>query len=113
VAAVQAFPAEALVTTWACTTETLNLLNRVGGFAAQERLFSLLISGQLTVHVPGEREWERIFELMRQYADAPMDFADASLVVLAELLKTRRIFTLDEHFYFYRINGRDAFDVVP
>jgi predicted nucleic acid-binding protein len=37
----------------------------------------------------------RAFELMEQYADHPMDLADASLVVAAESLATTRIFTLD------------------
>ena len=39
---------------------------------------------------------------MRQYHDAPMDLADASLVVAAERLNLRRIFTLDSHFRAYR-----------
>jgi len=41
---------------------------------------------------------------MIQYADHPMDLADASLVVLAEVLKSRRIFTIDRgDFLTYRI----------
>jgi uncharacterized protein len=37
----------------------------------------------------------RAFELMEQYADHPMDLADASMVVAAEALSTRRVFTID------------------
>ena len=37
----------------------------------------------------------RAFELMEQYADHPMDLADASLSVAAEVLPTRKIFTID------------------
>jgi uncharacterized protein len=33
--------------------------------------------------------------LIVQYADRPMDLADASLVVPAERLRQRRVFTLD------------------
>ena len=45
----------------------------------------------------------RAFELMELYADHPMDLADASLVVAAELLGTRRIFTIDrKDFETYR-----------
>jgi len=41
---------------------------------------------------------------MVQYADQPMDLADASLVVLAESLKLRRIFTIDRNdLSIYRI----------
>ena len=41
---------------------------------------------------------------MELYADHPMDLADASLVVAAELLGTRRIFTIDrKDFETYRV----------
>jgi predicted nucleic acid-binding protein len=47
---------------------------------------------------------QRAFELMAQYADRPMDLADASLVVLGERLDQRRIFTLDrDDFAVYRV----------
>jgi predicted nucleic acid-binding protein len=47
---------------------------------------------------------DRSFQLMDQYADHPMDLADASLVVAAETLRTRKIFTLDrDDFSTYRI----------
>jgi len=46
----------------------------------------------------------RAFELMAQYQDHPMDFADASLVVAAEQLGVRRIFTIDRNdFATYRV----------
>jgi len=51
--------------------------------------------------------------LMRQYADTPMDFADASLVALAETLDTRTVFTVDRHFHAYQVNGKDHFIVIP
>jgi uncharacterized protein len=35
------------------------------------------------------------FELMEMYADHPMDLADASLIVAAETMETRGIFTID------------------
>jgi predicted nucleic acid-binding protein len=37
---------------------------------------------------------ERSREVMRRYADHPMDLADATLVALAEAGELRRIFTL-------------------
>jgi len=47
---------------------------------------------------------ERSFELMEQYADHPMDLADASLIVAAEATQTRKIFTIDRNdFSSYRI----------
>jgi len=47
-----------------------------------------------------------------QYADAPMDLADASLVAVAERSRLRRLFTLDSHFHAYRIDGAASFEVV-
>ena len=51
--------------------------------------------------------------LMEKYADTPMDLADASLVAAAETQRLHRIFTLDSDFRVYRINGTNAFEVLP
>jgi uncharacterized protein len=41
---------------------------------------------------------------MEQYADHPMDLADASVIAAAEVLQTRKVFTLDKaDFAAYRI----------
>ena len=46
----------------------------------------------------------RAFELMETYADHPMDLADASLVASAELVDTRKVFTVDRRdFETYRV----------
>ena len=56
----------------------------------------------------------RIRALMTQYDTLPMDFADASLVVAAERLNLRRVFTLDRRdFLLYRPRNVAAFDVFP
>ncbi|WP_347985839.1 PIN domain-containing protein [Methylomonas sp. AM2-LC] len=52
----------------------------------------------------------RCEELMSQYADLPMDFADASLVVLAEHLGHGRIVSTDKRdFGAYRWKNRQPF----
>jgi predicted nucleic acid-binding protein len=65
------------------------------------------------VHDSTAEERARMRVLMRQYADTPMDFADASLVALAETLDTRTVFTVDRHFHAYQVNGKDHFIVIP
>lgn len=102
-----------LVSTWQCFTEAMHLLHRRGGHTAQETLWSYWEDGVLALHASDEGESVRMRELMRQYKDAPMDLADASLVTAAEWLELRRVFTLDKHFNAYRIHGRHAFEVVP
>jgi predicted nucleic acid-binding protein len=42
-----------------------------------------------------------------------MDFADATLVVLAEELGADLVFTADRDFTVYRIHGRRHFRLVP
>ena len=56
----------------------------------------------------------RVLDLLHKYADRPMDLADATLVALAEQLRTYRVFTLDRaDFSVYRAHGRRAFELVP
>ena len=58
----------------------------------------------------------RCFELMIQYGDRSMDFADASLVAMAEKHQSRTVFTLDRNdFSTYRIKKGHrhlAFEVI-
>ena len=54
---------------------------------------------------------QRIYQLMHQYADLPMDSADASLVVLAEHLEDGRILSTDQRdFNTYRWKNREPFE---
>ena len=51
---------------------------------------------------------------MATYEDLPMDYADATLVVLAEELRTNVVFSTDRRdFEIYRIGGRKRFRVEP
>jgi predicted nucleic acid-binding protein len=102
-----------LITTWPCFTEAMHLLGRYGGFPAQEELWHYVEVGLLTFHAAGDDDAARMHELMRQYRDTPMDLADASLVVAAESLGLRRIFTFDSDFYVYRALGIEPFEVIP
>lgn len=54
----------------------------------------------------------RARDLMKRYADCPMDFADASLVVLAEDIGTNLVLTTDRRdFSIYRLAGRKRFRI--
>lgn len=54
----------------------------------------------------------RISELLHQYRDLPADFADASLVALAERLNLPRIASFDRDFLMYRLRGKRRFENV-
>jgi uncharacterized protein len=100
------------ITTWPCLTEAFYLAGRLCGWRGQQQLLTLLVRGAVQIHTTPTGTIHRINALMTQYQDRPMDFADASLVVLAETIQTKRVFTLDDDFYFYRVYDRDNFEVI-
>jgi predicted nucleic acid-binding protein len=93
---------ERLFTTVAVLTEAFHMLSP-GSYGA-DRLREFIRRGGLAVWFLDETSLQRAFALMEQYADHPMDLADASLIVAAETLPTRKIFTIDrQDFATYRI----------
>lgn len=94
---------EPLITTHPVLTETCYLLFRSVGYEAQVNFLKSFSRGAFDVFNIERHHVARIIELMKQYADLPMDFADASLVVLAEHLGHGRILTCDRRdFSTYR-----------
>lgn len=56
----------------------------------------------------------RIREILKQYADARLDFVDASIVALAERLRIRRILTVDQReFRIIRPRHCDCSELLP
>jgi hypothetical protein len=52
--------------------------------------------------------------LMRKYHDRPMDFADATLVHLAQRESVSTVFTIDHNdFETYRVGGRKRLRILP
>lgn len=100
-----------MLTTWPTFTEAMYLLGEARGWNAQELLWRLVRRTDLLVEMPALVE--RIPELMAKYADTPMDFADASLVALAEERQLGAVFTLDEDFRVYRMSDGKSFTIVP
>jgi uncharacterized protein len=106
----RALPKAPLHSTWCCFTEAMYFMAKIGGFNAQQKLWELLFSKKIVLHMPDEI---RMAALMKQYQDTPMDLADASLVALAEEFGTVDIFTLDSDFYVYRLANGRALTCVP
>lgn len=102
-----------LITTWPCFTEAMYLLYEAGGYTAQESLWRLRSIGRLVLHDMSVSDTDRMAELMSKYRDIPMDMADASIIVAAEYLKMKLVFTLDSDFYIYRLKNGSALEVVP
>jgi len=106
-------PAEPLVTSWPCFTEAMYLVFQAGGHPAQAELWRWRSGGRLILHEFTAAEADQMAVLMDKYKDRPMDLADASLVVAAERLAMRRLFTLDSDFYIYRLSDGSALECIP
>jgi predicted nucleic acid-binding protein len=71
-------------------------------------------SGAVTVLPITDADLPTLDALMDRYRDRPMDFADATLVHLAERQSLSLILTIDhDDFETYRIQGRRRFRIVP
>ena len=101
---------ESLITTYPVITEVCHLLLKRRG---QKSMLAFIESYQkdaFSIFQIEPHHKRRIFSLMQQYFDLPMDFADASLVVLAEHLGHGRILSTDKRdFHTYRWKNTQPF----
>lgn len=82
----------------------LSIDNVRPGSTGAQRLMDFVSESGLTVWTFDDGLLGRCFELMIQYADRPMDLADASLVALAEAGRLNTVFTIDrDDFATYRV----------
>lgn len=95
-----------LVTSWAVVTETLHMLDF--NVNAQLDFLRWMERGALDIPVMEIKDLSRIITYSEKYADVPMDFADATLILLSENEKIRDIITIDSDFHVYRDRNREA-----
>jgi len=100
------------ITTEAVVVEASQIVAERGGRRAWP--LELLIGAGIPIvalHLPVHRQCA---VLMRTYADTPMDYADATLVALSDILGIRRVFTTDRRgFGAYRGARGVPFEVLP
>jgi len=109
-AALQEFRGR-FVTSWPVLTEVFHFLDRPVGRAL---LWDFVLSDAVRVEEVLKSDLARMRVLMEQYADLPMDFADASLVALAERLRVFRVFTLDRRgFAVFQPRHAESFEIFP
>ena len=101
-----------LLTTGPIITEAFHLLRYAA--SGGERLVEFLdATGATIVDVFGLDDLRAMTRLMEKYADRPMDFADASLVFVAEARGDEGVLTLDERgFRTYRFRGNRRFHLL-
>ncbi len=101
---------EPLITTWCILTETCHLLLNRQGVQSQTQFINSINPDQIKIFLLDSTHLPRITTLLEQYADLPMDLADASLVILAENLGHGRILSTDQRdFGIYRWKNTHPF----
>jgi predicted nucleic acid-binding protein len=102
-----------IATTSAVVTEAMHFVRRID--QGPRRLAELL--GEADAEVLDLSRPADLLDavgLMERYATVPMDFADATLVLLAETLASSEVFTLDRRgFSAYRTRTGRSFRIFP
>jgi predicted nucleic acid-binding protein len=101
-----------ILTTEAVLTEALYLVGPA--WLPQKTCLEFFLRGAFLLVPSSKASLQRATALMEKYHDLPMDYADATLVALAEDSETEHVFTLDRRgFSTYRLRGRKIFRLVP
>ena len=94
------------ISTIAVFTEVSHMLDFSAN--AQKDFYEWVMYKGIIISDINQNDMPRILELTQKYADLPMDFADATLVVTAEKTGIREIISLDRNFDVYRLSsGKD------
>ncbi len=101
-----------IFTSEAVLTEVLYLLNFSS--SAQSAALDFVLSGAIILVPSSLGSLKMAKKFMKKYEDLPMDFADATIVCLAQDLAIRHVVTFDKkHFSIYRVSGRRSFIIIP
>ena len=74
---------------------------------AQRDFYEWVMYKGIIISDINQHDIPRIIELTDKYADLPIDFADATLIITAEKTGIREIISLDKDFDIYRLPGKE------
>ena len=97
-----------LVTTLPVLTEVSHLLDFNG--RVQRDFLRWVRDGAVQLVDVTSEDLSRLCELTEKYADRPMDFADATLVLIAERTSIKAVVSLDSDFDIYRLKSGKALE---
>ncbi len=101
-----------VVTTEAALTETLYLVGPY--WRGQKVCLEFVLRGVFQVILSSVASLQRVAALMEGYRNVTMNFADATLMALAEELETDKVFTLDRRgFATYRMQRNHPLQSFP
>ncbi|MCK8825501.1 type II toxin-antitoxin system VapC family toxin [Fuchsiella alkaliacetigena] len=89
-----------LYTSWPVITEVLHMLDF--NIDVQLDFLRWIQRGGVEVVQLSPTNLSRIIELSAKYSNVPMDFADATLIVISEMKNIDEIISIDSDFYVYR-----------
>ncbi|MDR0486165.1 MAG: PIN domain-containing protein, partial [Elusimicrobiota bacterium] len=92
------------ISTEAVITEVSYMLNF--SVEAQIDFFKWVIDRGVILCGISQNDLGSVIDYMRKYADLPMDFADASLIIAAQKLGLQTIISLDSDFNVYRLPSK-------
>lgn len=99
-----------LVTTWQVITESLALLDLQGQEKCLTWLQRGVSAGLLKIECTDPADLGRAIELTKKYRDQPMDFADASIYLLALSSGVNKVASVDvRDFGVYRLPAKRRF----
>ncbi|GHV86107.1 pilus biogenesis protein [Spirochaetia bacterium] len=93
------------VSTLAVLTEVTHMLDF--SVNAQINFLQWVMNRGILLEEISQSDIGRIIELTKKYADRPMDFADATLIIAAEKTSIKTIISIDADFDIYRLPGKE------
>ncbi len=99
-----------LITTWPIITDVAYILKTHVHLQAQLDFLKWIGLGGIEVFELEKNHLSRIIELQNQYSNLSMDFADATLLIVAESLSIRKVFSMDKDFSIYRVLDKKRFE---
>ncbi|MBT8371463.1 MAG: PIN domain-containing protein [Desulfobacterales bacterium] len=101
-----------LYSTEAVLTEVLYLLNF--SITAQCAALDFVLESVVEIVPANTMSLKKTKNLMKKYADLPMDFADATIVCLATETRMQNVVTFDrKDFTIYRLPKNQSFTIMP
>ena len=92
-----------LMTTWAVLTEVAYLLHTRISLKAELRFLEWLSLDNVGIVTLEIIHMNQIIKLQDKYSSRLMDFADATVLIAAEIIQTQQVFSLDfKDFFIYR-----------
>ena len=103
--------ADRCLTTEAVVTEATHLVGRAGGSPLP---LDLLLAARVPIISIEHGGHEQAVRLMRRYGMLPMDYTDATLVIVADAVRLNTVFTFDRKgFQAYRRGDGSSFTMLP